>query len=158
MRPLTYKQRLFVEAYLGGANGNATEAARLAGYAWPDKVGIQLLGKTSIRAAIDARLDSAALSTSEILARLSDHASADIADFIAIDKRGRWKLDLDRAKRLGKLHVVRKVKQGRFGPEIELHNALEALDKLARYRGLLAGKGEVSDVDDDYEIDLSDEN
>lgn len=29
---LTLKQRKFVEAYLGKANGNATEAARLAGY------------------------------------------------------------------------------------------------------------------------------
>ena len=29
---LTLKQRLFVEAYLGKAKGNASEAARLAGY------------------------------------------------------------------------------------------------------------------------------
>ena len=31
-RPLTRKQALFVEAYCGEAAGNATEAARLAGY------------------------------------------------------------------------------------------------------------------------------
>jgi len=31
-RRLTQKQRLFVEAYVGEARGNATEAARLAGY------------------------------------------------------------------------------------------------------------------------------
>lgn len=30
--PLTYKQRLFVEAYQGKANGNATQAAIIAGY------------------------------------------------------------------------------------------------------------------------------
>jgi len=29
---LTLKQQLFVEAYLGEAKGNATEAARIAGY------------------------------------------------------------------------------------------------------------------------------
>jgi phage terminase small subunit len=29
---LTQKQRLFAEAYIGPANGNAREAARIAGY------------------------------------------------------------------------------------------------------------------------------
>jgi phage terminase small subunit len=33
---LTTKQRLFVEAFIGAANGNATEAARLAGYQGSD--------------------------------------------------------------------------------------------------------------------------
>jgi len=32
MAELTYKQKLFVEHYLGEANGNATDAARRAGY------------------------------------------------------------------------------------------------------------------------------
>ena len=33
---MTHKQKKFVEAYLGEANGNATEAARIAGYAGND--------------------------------------------------------------------------------------------------------------------------
>jgi len=33
---LTTKQKLFCEFYVGAANGNATQAARLAGYAGND--------------------------------------------------------------------------------------------------------------------------
>ncbi len=33
---LTQKQRLFVEAYIGDAAGNAREAARMAGYSGDD--------------------------------------------------------------------------------------------------------------------------
>ena len=52
---LTYKQRLFVSAYLGEANGNATEAARIAGYADPGIRGHELVKNSKIRAAIDAK-------------------------------------------------------------------------------------------------------
>ena len=37
-RPLTAKQQAFIAAYVGEAMGNATQAARLAGYAGTDKV------------------------------------------------------------------------------------------------------------------------
>lgn len=55
---LTEKQRRFVEAYVGAACGNATEAARLAGYSGTDKVvgqmGLENLGKPVVAAAIAA--------------------------------------------------------------------------------------------------------
>lgn len=54
---LTRKQSLFVEAYTGQARGNATEAARLAGYKGNQKtleaVGRENLGKPRIREAIE---------------------------------------------------------------------------------------------------------
>lgn len=56
---MTEKQRRFVEAYMGTAAGNATEAARIAGYAGSDNtlksVGAENLAKPDIAAAIDAR-------------------------------------------------------------------------------------------------------
>ncbi len=42
-RPLSLKQKLFVEAYLGPAAGNATRAAELAGYAEHEVTGCRLL-------------------------------------------------------------------------------------------------------------------
>jgi len=45
---LSYKQVLFCIKY----SGNATEAAKYAGYKWPDKVGSQLLGKDRINECI----------------------------------------------------------------------------------------------------------
>lgn len=57
---LTEKQRRFVEAYMGEAAGNGTEAARLAGYKGSAKtlgvVATENLAKPSVRAAIDARV------------------------------------------------------------------------------------------------------
>lgn len=58
---LTEKQRRFVEAYMGEAAGNATEAARQAGYAGDDitlaSVGYENLRKPQIRAAIESRAE-----------------------------------------------------------------------------------------------------
>jgi hypothetical protein len=143
---LTYKQRLFVSFYLGEANGNATKAARLAGYSSPEKQGYQLLGKTRIRAAVDSALAAAAMSSDEVLARLSEFAAADLSDYVTVGDDGEGWVDLTKAKR--RLRVVKKLKFTRktferdgiatsdTTAEIELHSPLTALDKLAQYHGL----------------------
>ena len=60
MTPLSERERRFVEAYMGQAAGNGTEAARLAGYKGNDNVchvqAARLLRKATVRAAIDARV------------------------------------------------------------------------------------------------------
>jgi|SRR5690554_820481 len=59
---LTEKQRRFVEAYMGAAAGNATEAARLAGYGGDEntlsQTGHQNLRNPKISEAINERVDS----------------------------------------------------------------------------------------------------
>ena len=40
MRPLSYRQRLFVEYYLGESKGCAVDAARRAGYGTPHPEGV----------------------------------------------------------------------------------------------------------------------
>lgn len=59
-RALTLKERRFVDAYLGSAKGNGTEACRLAGYRGSRKVlGIQagrMLAKAGVRAVIADRV------------------------------------------------------------------------------------------------------
>ena len=149
---LTYKQRLFVEFYLGEANGNATEAARRAGYAWPQKVAERLVGKSGIRAAIDSRLASAAMSANEILARLSEHASGDLGDYFRVAPDGTPSVDLRKAKRAKRTRVIKKLKvktktfttdhgeSVEVQTEIELHNPQFALDKLAQFHGLYEAK------------------
>ncbi len=52
---LTEKQTRFVDYYIE-TKGNATEAARKAGYKKPNPQGSENLAKPSIKAAIDARL------------------------------------------------------------------------------------------------------
>jgi phage terminase small subunit len=58
-RQLNERQRRFVEAFMGPAEGNATEAARMAGYSGNRQTlgvtGKAVLDKTQVRAAIDQR-------------------------------------------------------------------------------------------------------
>lgn len=144
MAELTYKQRLFVTNYLGEANGNATEAARMAGYRHPNVAGARLLAKVSIRARIEARLDEAALTADEILARLSEHATGSFEPFLKIGEDGSITLDLKRAKKLGKLCLVKKLKQGDQGIEIQLYDAQKALIQLGKYRRLFVDRVEAT--------------
>src|SRR5271166_7120861 len=43
MRPPSYRQRLFVEHDLGGSLGSAVDAARRAGYPWPEQMARKML-------------------------------------------------------------------------------------------------------------------
>ncbi|MFW5921219.1 MAG: terminase small subunit [Polyangiales bacterium] len=53
-KKLTPKRQAFVEAYTGEAQGNATEAARRAGYSRPKQQGSRLLTFVDVQQAIDA--------------------------------------------------------------------------------------------------------
>lgn len=56
MAGLTPKQAVFVAAYLGEANRNATAAARVAGYADPGQRGHELVKKREIQEAISEQI------------------------------------------------------------------------------------------------------
>jgi phage terminase small subunit len=91
---LTQKQRLFVEAYIGPANGNAREAARAAGYSGDDNVlsqrGFELVRNPRIAELIGVRVEQAVMRANEVLSELSAIAKADWQDFLEIrrDKHG----------------------------------------------------------------------
>lgn len=72
-RPLTNKQKLFIEYYL--ADPNATTAARKAGYkgnkATLGAVGFENLKKPLIAAAVGERVENAVKSANEVLSELS---------------------------------------------------------------------------------------
>jgi len=72
-----------VDAYLGEARGNATEAARVAGYAKPMQEGWRLLRKAEIHARIDEVLRSLALSREEVLALLAEDARRTDVEILA---------------------------------------------------------------------------
>lgn len=72
-----------------------------------------------------------------MLVRLSDIASGTIGDFIEVGEDGRtYKVDLKKAKRLGKLHLIKSLKPTQHGIGVELYDAQSALETLARYHSL----------------------
>jgi phage terminase small subunit len=91
---LTHKQRLFVEAYIGPAQGNAREAARLAGYSGDDHAlsqrGYELLRLPKVAELVGVRVEAAVMAANEVLGELSLIARADWQNFLEIrrDKEG----------------------------------------------------------------------
>lgn len=85
---LTLKQRKFVEAYCFVTNGNATEAARLAGYDASEEslrvIGCDNLTKINIREAINEQLDSVSMLPGEILREFSDVGRAPWREFVQV--------------------------------------------------------------------------
>lgn len=144
---LTTKQQLFVEAYLGAARGNATEAARLAGYAGTDEtlraIGYENLTKPHIAEAVGIRLQTAkdAMGADEVLALLTDHARGTIEDFFDVDGASAA-LNLTKAKASGRLHLIRKISFNEFGPVLELYSAQSALELLGKKHKLFVSRHE----------------
>jgi phage terminase small subunit len=143
-RRLTNKQRAFIEHYL--KCWNAAEAARKAGYSERTArfIGSENLTKPNIQAEIDKRLDELAMSAAEVLARLTDQATASMADFISVNDEGQPHLDLKQALERGKLHLLKKIRvtdQGHL--TIELHDGQKALMLLGQHHKLFTQKHEV---------------
>lgn len=156
-RPLTDRQRLFVEKYC--TCFNATQAAREAGYSAKTarQIGQQNLSKLVIRAEIERLLATHAMGRNEVLARLSDHARGDMGLFVKVQGEGdQAKLvpDLAGALQRGDMRLVKKIKIDAGGAiTIELYDAQKALTALAYAYRLIGARseGEGDDWDDEPE-------
>lgn len=158
---LTTKQRLFVESYL--SNGfNATEAARSAGYQGRDdhslaSIGYANLRKVEISAVVEERINEAAMSANEVLARLSRQARGSLADVLTEE----GEFDLAEAKRRGVDDLLKKLKRTTFDTkdkdgnvtstrtthEFEIHDPQAALVHLGKYHKLFTDRTEVTGKD-----------
>jgi phage terminase small subunit len=141
----TNRQRAFIGHYV--ETWNAAEAARRAGYSVKTarSHGQRLLTNVDIRAEIDAKLDALAMSAAEVLARLKDQAGASMADFVSVDEEtGAAELDLAKATKAGKLHLLKKVRVDDKGITIELHDSQAALVHLGRHHGLFTDKQDIT--------------
>lgn len=135
MKKLTNKQRKFVECYL--THWNATRAAEEAGYAHATHQAWRILQQPEIQAEVKARLAEAAMEADEALARLSQHARADISPYLLLEN-GEPNWEAIRAAG----HLVKKVAKGRMGWTLELHDAQTALITILKKYGLLTDRVE----------------
>src|SRR5271157_1817642 len=143
MRPASYRQRLFVEHDLGESSESPVDAARRAGYRWPERLGPRLVKKSGVQAAIDARVATAAMTSNEVLARLADVATVDMLDFIDVGRDGRVKVDLKLVKRLGLGHLIKRLRTNKDGTQdIELEPKVPALVKLGEHYNLWKGEAQ----------------
>jgi phage terminase small subunit len=123
---LTYKQRLFVQAYLGEAKGNATAAARIAGYAGNDATlgvtGFDTLRSPKVVAQVRAR------------ARMVMGEHETLEHLAAVIRKD----DLDYAQEYRNKHgaVV--------GVRLDMNAKVKAIETMMRYHGMLVDKVEHS--------------
>ena len=109
-----------------------------------------------IQAAIEQKLREETLSAQEVLKRLSDQAQADIGDFL--NDEHFIDIDLTQAKKDGKTHLIKKIKQNTKTTvmpdgteienhflEIELHDPQKALELLGKYYKLFTQRVEIDD-------------
>lgn len=147
---LTPKQEAFIREYL--LDFNATAAAERAGYQGNrttlSAIGSENLAKPAIRDRINQAIEGWAMSSREVLYRLSRHARGSMADFISETPTGDVKFDLQKAHRMGVLDQVKYMShderwdddvliRNRF--EISLYDSLAALSRLAKAYNLTGG-------------------
>jgi phage terminase small subunit len=138
---LPERRRRFVLAYVGEAAGNATQAARTAGYAKPAEEGCRLLKHAQVRGVIDSlRTPSAS----------DKRASKTIDDLRELWAEMAWDEEADRPSRLKASELLGK-SQGAFVERHEHTGAtgttqiaivINAGDEHARIVDLARGSGE----------------
>jgi phage terminase small subunit len=142
---LTWKQQMFVEAYM--RCWNAAEAARQAGYSTRSarELGARNLRNPEIEAAIRERLAERVMAADEALARLALQARGRLEDVLDLEDSGSlaaWVAEGAKV-RAGSGHLVRKVRVSQAGVEVELYNAQRALELIAKAHRLLGAPVEV---------------
>jgi hypothetical protein len=137
MSNLTAKQKLWADHYVVCLN--ATEAARLAGYSGDDNAlaarGSENVRNRKVSDYINKLMSEKTIQKDEVLARLSEHATADMSDFTRInEKTGYVEVDLLKAQARGKLHLIKKLNFNKNGilESIELQDQQAALVHIGR--------------------------
>ena len=141
---LTARRQAFVDEYL--KCWNASEAARVAGYAAPGVEGHRLLKIAEISEEIQRRVTERAMSADEVLVRLAEQARGDMSDFVSFVPGIKLPFfDLAKAHEAGKFGLVKKLKYGKDGEvEFELYDAQAALVQLGKVHKLFTDKQDVT--------------
>lgn len=147
---LTIRRRMFVEAITGPATGNATKAARMAGYADSNSKSLgataaRLLGFVSIQKAIARTMASRRLDPQSVKIGIAEIATSDMSNFLRVED-GQPVFDWNAAAAAGAIGQIKEwVDEGHDagdGPVIikrkfKIHDRLRALELLAKINGLL---------------------
>jgi hypothetical protein len=131
---LSAMQRQFLIEYL--VSSNATEAARRAGYSNPGKAGSRVLGYDKIQEAISDYFFGPEMEAREVIQRLGQQARAEYAAYWKVSKHGDLSLDVAAMVADGKGHLIKGVKETKYGQVIELVDMQAALFQIGRYHKL----------------------
>lgn len=88
------------------------------------------------------RLDRVFARCARLVDRIKDgeKVSSEVVLKLEWESERRPFLDLDKAQRLGKMHLIKKLKQTKYGTEIELYDSTWALELLAKHYKIIDGE------------------
>lgn len=146
---LTPRQRAFIDAYFA-CSMNASAAARKVGYKnRANTAASQLMSNNVIRQEIDRIYRAMTIPATEVLARLSEQARADIADVTDVNGL----LNMRKAQRNGKTGVIKSITHTTttfkgvetVSVKVELHDSQKAMQLLGKYHRLFVDRVQVDD-------------
>jgi phage terminase small subunit len=145
---LSKKRQAFINEYLQCFN--ATEAAIKAGYSkkTAHSIGWEILRIPEVADFISKRLGESAMSADEVLLRLAEHARSDYSKYI---KRDGY-VDLGSLILDGKGHLIKGIKETKYGTQVEFYDSQSALVTLAKHHGLLTDRIQQQTVNLDFDV------
>ena len=84
------------------------------------------------------------MSANEVLLGLTAQARGTLGDFVVIGKGG-TRIDLEKARKAGRLRLVKKLAETKYGLAIELYDAQAAMVQIGRARGMFVDKTALTD-------------
>ncbi|MGI4735553.1 MAG: terminase small subunit [Janthinobacterium lividum] len=156
--PLTARAHEQAFAQHFAAHGNPTAAAEAVGYPAEQaaEAAHALLDNSRVKQMLHALARINCMSEPEATLRLTQLGRATVAPFLRVGEDGQVHVDLTTDQAQANFHLLRRAVQRRYttqtatGPveivetEIELHNAVEAVDKVLQLHGAYPSSYEVS--------------
>jgi hypothetical protein len=142
---MTDRQKRFILEFVGRANGNATAAARLAGFKDAHNEAWRLKKRPDVAAVIAGILSERAMESVEVLARLADQARG--AGAYIRSEGGTVTVDVESLLRDGLGHLIKQTRKTKFGTEVEFYDSQAALVQIGRHHKLFTDRVEQDDPD-----------
>lgn len=147
-------QAAFIDAYVGEAKFNKTEAARIAGYAGNGntlaQIGHKLVRIGKISDEIKARVQANAMMADELLMHLGNQARIETESYYDDD----GSFDLARFKKDGHSGLIKIIRPGKYGLTIEFHDKLKSQELIGRHLAMFTDKSEVVEIDGGSLVDF----
>jgi len=133
------KEKAWINYYFGEAAYNSTQAARLAGYKWPDKIGPAKVAK--FRDELRERFNQQVMPVEEAMARMSKIGRAPQAEHLLPSGQP----DMARIVKEGLGDLVKEVRKNVDGSvTVKFHDQPDALKTILQAHNKLAPPAEVN--------------
>lgn len=103
--------------------------------------------KANILGYLDEIIAEIKMSKDEVVLRVSEFARASPEAFMSFEGNT-WKIDIAKAKRENKLHLIKSITPTRNGLKVEMHDPLRALELIGKHHDVfkeqVEHKGEIT--------------